>query len=471
MSTTDKLNEVLNYYPFIKGYHPACMALPDLAADDYDALKQSLKKHGQANELLVTEDGLLIDGRHRLLALDELGLDPRYRTVTTDPWDWVVANNIAHRHMTVGQKAAFADIYRTHHNIEAKKRQTRKPVNSVQENFPEQNGQARDTAAATVGVSGKSVDHIRTVKQHEPELYEQVRSGEMALNKAYTQARKTQKAKDANAAPKETKAAPKETATVDVIDLSGNVTKIPAPKVVKFNQTNDSVDWAKWTWNPVTGCNHGCNFCYAREIANTARMAPYYPNKFEPSFHKYRLDAPANTPVPDSSDSRDGRVFVCSMADLFGKWVPKEWIKMVFDACIASPEWEYLFLTKWPAKYSQLPLIDGAWYGASIVTQADVSRVEKAMAKLPDNCVRWISMEPMLGPIEFSDLSWCDLVVVGAQTATTQPEGKVPAFSPSFDWVFDVVDQCRKAEVPYYLKANMSADPGMELPRMEPRLK
>jgi len=103
----------------------------------------------------------------------------------------------------------------------------------------------------------------------------------------------------------------------------GEAKEIPEPKTVRFNRTTDAVDWAKWTWNPVTGCLHGCDFCYAREIAHLKTMEPYYPFKFEPAFHSYRLDAPKNTKVPVSDDDTEKRVFMCSMADLFGNWVPE----------------------------------------------------------------------------------------------------------------------------------------------------
>lgn len=75
----------------------------------------------------------------------------------------------------------------------------------------------------------------------------------------------------------------------------------------------------------------------------------------------------------------------------------------------------------------------------------------------------------MLGPVVFEDIGWCDLMVIGAQTQTVQPTGEVPAFAPEFDWIVDVVNQCRDANVPYYLKANLGAiAPGMKLPKMRP---
>jgi len=200
-------------------------------------------------------------------------------------------------------------------------------------------------------------------------------------------------------------------------------------------------------------------------------MAAVYPFQFAPAYHDYRLTAPANTKRPKSDHAPDGRVFVCSMADLFGKWVPDQWIKSVFDAAIASPEWEYLFLTKWPKRYSMLAALPKAWFGASIIKQADVDRVTRDMTsfEVHSGIVRWISLEPMLEPIKFDDLSWCDLVVIGAQTSTRQPEGFVPAFSPKFEWVADVVAQCIEQGVPYYLKPNLLTAPGMDMAQMEPR--
>jgi protein gp37 len=118
-----------------------------------------------------------------------------------------------------------------------------------------------------------------------------------------------------------------------------------------------------------------------------------------------------------------------------------------------------------------MPLLKKAWYGASVIKQSDVSRVESAMANFETECVKWISLEPMLEPIVFSDLTWCNLVVIGSQTSTNQPDGYVAEFSPEFDWIVDVVNQCREASVPYYLKANLGmVRPGMNLPKGKPSL-
>jgi protein gp37 len=471
------LEDILHHYPEITGVHPACYAVPGISSDDFEALCESIARDGLRHEMLLTEDGQLIDGRNRLLACYHGAIEARFRRIATDPWQVAYAENIARRHLQVGQRSAFGVAWKEHEAAAAKERERVRKGNQPGADkcgnvTTLDTGKARDKAGERMGVSGSSIDKAAKVKEFAPDIFDELREGTITLESGYKEARKREAA--LNARPIDT--APKaidDSQLVALVTPNGNRREIAKPKKVVFNHTTDAVDWARWTWNPVTGCEHGCSFCYAREIANSERMKPYYPNGFEPTFHEYRLEAPANTKVPDTEDDRDGRVFVCSMADLFGKWVPFQWILRVFETCMESPQWEYLFLTKWPARYAKLPLIENAWYGASIVQQSDVKRVEKAMSTFAaKGVVRWVSMEPMLEPIVFENLDWCDLVVIGAQTSTTQPEGYVPAFAPKFDWIVDVVNQCREAGVPYYLKANLGLDqPGMDLPKQGPRVR
>lgn len=464
------IHEVLKHYPEFDGIHPACEAVPLMGEEKFESLVQSISERGLLEPLHRWHDRSLIDGRHRLLACYEAQQEIRVIDVPdgVDAIEFVADKNFERNEFTTGQKAAYVFAMWEWEAEKAKERQLRKPADSVPEELPEQKGDTRDRLGQKVGISGKSVDKFRKIVEFVPDVAEEVKSGKVSLENGFSLAKK--KERELKLQPIDDSESALSVEMTTIVTARGVESEIPLPKKVVFNQTNDSVDWARWTWNPVTGCEHGCKFCYAREIAHMKRMEAYYPNQFEPTFHPYRLDAPKNTSIPDSDDERDGRVFVCSMADLFGKWVPEKWVKSVFDACLDSPEWQYLFLTKYPQRYAKLPLIPRAWYGSSVIQQSDVSRVEKQMQQFSESdVVRWISLEPMLEPITFKDLSWCNLVVIGSQTSTNQPDGNVPEFAPEFDWIVDVVNQCREFGVPYYLKANLGMErPGMNLPKGVP---
>ena len=181
-------------------------------------------------------------------------------------------------------------------------------------------------------------------------------------------------------------------------------------------------------------------------------------------FHHERLDAPKNTPVPAGASESDRRVFVCSMADLYGRWVPDEWISRVHQACIANPQWNYLMLTKFPARYLKLDLPPTAWLGTSVDTQDRVRIAETAFRQIDCVAVKWLSLEPLLAPLEFSDLSMFDWIVIGSQTQTVQPSGVVPAYPPPFEWVARLYFQAREAGCRVHLKPNLHSSPGMALP-------
>ncbi len=255
---------------------------------------------------------------------------------------------------------------------------------------------------------------------------------------------------------------------------TGKEVEYPKPQAKPtFNQTNDHISWAAWSWNPVTGCLHGCTYCYARDLATKPSFASAYPVGFEPLFHHERLDAPSNTILPDTEkDPRKGRVFVCSMADLFGNWVPQDWIDQVYASMAAAPQWRYLTLTKFPQRYKRSGVPPHLWAGTSVDSQRRVKIAEESMKAVPA-AVRWLSIEPLLEPLQFTDLSWCDWMVIGSQTATRQPTGIVPEFAPPLEWVIDLLEQARSAGVAVYLKPNLMGrlgpdDPGMQLPMEMP---
>ena len=219
-----------------------------------------------------------------------------------------------------------------------------------------------------------------------------------------------------------------------------------------MNETK--IDWAEMSWNPVTGCRHGCPYCYARRTAHRfdAGLEDHastdglhvleekikgtpYPYGFEPTMHRYRLNQPER--------KKEGRtVFVCSMADLFGRWVPTEWIRDVVDACQRAPQHRYLFLTKNPARYLELdrvallPHAENFWYGATVANE-DAA----AMYPMPwANINTFWSMEPLLGPVDMSAAEGLpQWVILGAETGNRMDKVK-----PRREWVDQIAEYARK---------------------------
>lgn len=212
-----------------------------------------------------------------------------------------------------------------------------------------------------------------------------------------------------------------------------------------FNFTNDNVSWAAWTWNPVTGCKHGCTYCYARDIGIR------FNGTFEPAFHPDRLAAPANT--APRSDLPGGRnVFVGSMCDLFGEWVPQEWIDAVLEQCRTHQQWRFLFLTKNPARLATIDWPGNCWVGATVDIPERVIPTEMAFAKV-NAPVKWVSCEPLRERLSFGRLDLFDWVVIGAQSKSSCE----PSRQPEREWVFHLLDQARAAGCRIYLKPNLVA--------------
>ena len=212
------------------------------------------------------------------------------------------------------------------------------------------------------------------------------------------------------------------------------------------------IDWCEASWNPVTGCDHGCAYCYARGMARrfkgflpdhkpgtwreenglyvldeiqfreqkNGQIVPTpYPFGFAPTFHRYRLNIPQTWKNPKT-------IFVGSMADLFGKWVPDEWIQEVFAACAKAPQHRYLFLTKNPNRYNELAakgmLPQEHWYGYTATSQKMLWTFYHADECLVKNL--FVSIEPILAPMQpgFYSHVPADWVIVGAETGQRQAD-------------------------------------------------
>lgn len=172
---------------------------------------------------------------------------------------------------------------------------------------------------------------------------------------------------------------------------------------------NTKIEWTNKTWNPVVGCKHNCSYCYAKRL--NKRFAKNNPD-FEPKFYPSRLNDPYKIKKPS-------KIFVCSMADLFGEWVPKEWIESVIKVVKENPQHTFQLLTKNPKRYSEFSFPDNCWFGTTIdvVNQARLNDLKKVSG------YKFVSFEPLLGDMCMLDLSGIDLCIVGAMTG---PNSVIP---------------------------------------------
>ena len=250
------------------------------------------------------------------------------------------------------------------------------------------------------------------------------------------------------------------------------------------------IDWADMTWNPVTGCLHDCEYCYAMKIAERfsgfmpeendnwrllttnpiaeldgmqarrqkdGKIVPApYPFGFWPTFHKYRLDEPENVKEPQT-------IFVCSMADLFGEWVPDEWIQQVFDACENAPQHRYLFLTKNPDKYSVIrtnkamsisiarELRTKIWLGATVTNQEQYYKAATALEDADQTVKTFLSIEPIAEPISATDIDYfANWVIIGAETGNRKDKAM-----PEKQWIDSIAKHCKEREIPIFMKESL----------------
>ena len=492
-------SEILRHYPEIKGIHPAADLFPMVEGDEFRELCADVKERGLAQPITIWTDGTLLDGRNRLMACFETNQEVLIdEYLGTDPVQFSLSANLHRRHLSAGQRAcvglkvlellqpAAKERIAEAGRSAAPGRPAEKasadlrdlsfaPASQPRSPSPTSADQRKSTAQAAkaVGASPRAVEQAARVERSAPDLLPQVQAGTMALDRAHREAQQRERQVAASRpAPEMPKVDEKQTITL--LDHKGNPYEYPKPKgKATFNQQKGTeIGWAMWSWNPVTGCNHGCDYCYARAIATSRDMAAYYPAGFTPLFHHERLDAPANTPVPGraAADPAHGRVFVCSMADLFGAWVPQEWIDQVVASTVANPQWEYLYLTKFPQRYDRLQLPASGWIGASVDEQHRAEPTLAAMRKVSGVKVKWLSLEPLLEPIKFSTLEGIDMIVIGAQSENI---GQNSSFSPPFEWVADLVQTARRDGCKVWLKTNLLGQtsgqwPGMQLPQEAP---
>lgn len=250
------------------------------------------------------------------------------------------------------------------------------------------------------------------------------------------------------------------------------------------------IEYCDYTWNPVTGCLHDCPYCYARKqtlrfggdirlnlndprcegdkekmllilrepfAGKNDRFSPA-PFGFYPTLHTYRLDWIEKLKT-------GATIFVCSMADLFGAWVPDEWILKVFEACRKFPQHNYLFLTKAPGRYQALldrgllPEENNFWYGSTATgSSATVFESERVNT--------FVSIEPILEPFAWdggNTFPKVDWVIIGAETGNRRDK-----VHPCKEWIDDLILHYKAAATPVFLKNSLKALYGDSLLQEQP---
>lgn len=205
-----------------------------------------------------------------------------------------------------------------------------------------------------------------------------------------------------------------------------------------------TIEWTEMTWNPTTGCDKisaGCKYCYAEVM--TRRLQAMGVEKYKDGF-KLRIHPEALT-IPYTWKSQKV-VFVNSMSDLFHKDVPIEFIKKVFEV-MNETEHVYQVLTKRAdilLKYhKQLKWTHNIWMGVSVENENTTSRVD--FLRQTNAKVKFLSCEPLIGPLPNLDLQGIDWVIVGGES------GRKPRPMKE-EWVLEIMDQCKANDVKFFFK-------------------
>ena len=250
------------------------------------------------------------------------------------------------------------------------------------------------------------------------------------------------------------------------------------------------IEWCDHTWNPITGCRHDCQYCYARRM--TARFAGdvrlnlmakkdyslepaadggedlyvldapmlnetgnplVYPFGFAPTLHKYRLDIPGKLKMGNN-------IFAGAMSDIFGKWVPDEWIKQVFDVCKEYPIHNYMFLTKNPERYIKYGVPtdqENLWYGTTITCDADADRITDLII----DAHTFVSIEPLHERIGKGNIEAickiADWIIIGAETGRNRRK-----VVPQADWISEIVVEADIKGKPVFMKNSLIPIVGKE---------
>ena len=209
--------------------------------------------------------------------------------------------------------------------------------------------------------------------------------------------------------------------------------------------SHTSIEWTECTWNPVTGCSKtslGCQHCYAERMALRLKAMgqPNYVNGFEVTCHEHMLTRPLEIAKPRM-------IFVNSMSDLFHEAVPTDFVKRIFHVMNRAGWHTFQVLTKRAQRLANIaPTLEWSsniWMGVTVESDRYTERIE--LLRQTGACVKFVSCEPLLGPLPRLNLTCIDWVIVGGESG--------PGARPMRqEWVLDIRNQCVEVGVPFFFK-------------------
>jgi protein gp37 len=209
--------------------------------------------------------------------------------------------------------------------------------------------------------------------------------------------------------------------------------------------TKSNIEWTESTWNPLTGCTKvspGCKNCYAERMANRLKAMgqPNYVNGFNLTIHPHTIELPLKWKKPQM-------IFVNSMSDLFHESVPVDFIHQIFDVMHKASWHTFQILTKRSLRLLELdnkiswPM--NVWMGVSVENSEYTYRINHLRSTHAQ--IKFMSLEPLLGPVENLNLTEIDWVIVGGESG--------PGARPIHEeWATNIRDQCLISQIPFFFK-------------------
>lgn len=203
------------------------------------------------------------------------------------------------------------------------------------------------------------------------------------------------------------------------------------------------IEWCDRTLNPVVGCPHGCDFCYARKYGKRQRHRCILCYLFEPHPHLERLNGLKPTQKPM-------KIFMDSMWDWNSDGVKKEWLSRIIEKMEKCPQHTFQILSKRPDRYSRFSFPENVWLGTSISTNNDTSRI-KDLLKANSGNLKFLSIEPIHERVNFRISRPIEWIIVGAETGNRK--GRI---IPEREWISEIIKNARLENISIFLKDNLN---------------